>query len=137
MEIEQLDHFTINVSDLDASTRFYTDVVGLTKGARPDFAFGGAWLYCGDRPMVHLIDDDARRTARNKGAVSKAGLGTGALDHVAFRASGIATMRQRLREQNVDFDEQTVPGQGLQQIFLDDPDGVRLEFNFQASEGGA
>ena len=42
MEIEQLDHFTTNVSDLDASTCFYTDVVGLTKGARPDFPFGRA-----------------------------------------------------------------------------------------------
>ena len=64
------------------------------------------------------------------------GHGTGALDHVAFRASGLAAMRLRLREKKVDFAEQTVPGQGLQQIFLDDPDGIRLEFNFLASEGG-
>ena len=87
MEIEQLDHFTIKVSDLDASTRFYTDVVGLRNGARPDFAFGGAWLYCGDHPLVHLIDRARQALGLAKG---KSGLqrGMGAnLDHVAFRAS--------------------------------------------------
>ena len=132
MEIEQLDHFTINVGDLDASTRFYTDIVGLRKGPRPDFSVGGAWLYCGDRPLVHLIDDDSRRTAQ----LGAAG-GAGALDHIAFRATGFEAMRQRLRDKRVTFDEQTVPGLDLQQLFLEDPDGIRLEFNFPVSEGGA
>lgn len=131
MEIEQLDHFTINVGDLDASTRFYTDIVGLRKGPRPDFSVGGAWLYCGDRPLVHLIDDDSRRTAQ-LGAAD----GAGALDHIAFRATGFEAMRQRLRDKRVTFDEQTVPGLDLQQLFLEDPDGIRLEFNFPVSEGG-
>ena len=131
MEIEQLDHFTINVGDLDASTRFYTDIVGLRKGPRPDFSVGGAWLYCGDRPLVHLIDDDSRRTAQ-LGAAD----GAGALDHIAFRAAGFEAMRQRLRDKRVTFDEQTVPGLDLQQLFLEDPDGIRLEFNFPVSEGG-
>ncbi len=131
MEIEQLDHFTINVGDLDASTRFYTDIVGLRKGPRPDFSVGGAWLYCGDRPLVHLIDDDSRRTAQ-LGAAN----GAGALDHIAFRATGFEAMRQRLRDKRVTFDEQTVPGLDLQQLFLEDPDGIRLEFNFPVSEGG-
>ena len=43
-------------------------------------------------------------------------------------------MQQHLRELDVEFDERTVPGQGLRQVFLNDPDGVRLEFNFPASE---
>ena len=134
MEIEQLDHFTIKVSDLDASTHFYTDVVGLRNGARPDFAFGGAWLYCGDHPLVHLIDERARQAlglAKGKSGLQR---GMGAVDHVAFRASGLSAMRQRLTDMQVSFDEQTVPGQGLRQLFLDDPDGVRLEFNFPAPE---
>ena len=132
MEIEQLDHFTINVRDLETSTHFYTEIVGLTKGARPDFSVGGAWLYCGDRPVVHLVDDETRRSARSKQTGGT--MGSGALDHVAFRATGLAGMQQRLRDLDVDFDEQTVPGLGLCQVFLNDPDGIRLEFNFLASE---
>ncbi len=134
MEIEQLDHFTINVSDLEASTRFYTEIVGLTNGARPDFGFGGAWLYCGDRPVVHLIDIKDRRAFNGEETNGADITGAGALDHVAFRATGLADMQQRLRDLDVEFDERTVPGQGLRQVFLNDPDGVRLEFNFPASE---
>jgi len=134
MKIEQLDHFTIKVSDLDASTRFYTDVVGLKNGARPDFVFGGAWLYCGDHPLVHLIEENSRQAMGLSKDVNGSARGMGAIDHVAFRASGLAAMRQRLRSQQIPFDEQTVPGQGLHQLFLDDPDGVRLELNFPASE---
>ena len=28
----------------------------LAPGPRPNFSFGGAWMYCGDRPAVHLVE---------------------------------------------------------------------------------
>lgn len=133
MKIEKLDHFTINVSDLNVSIQFYSKIVGLRIGSRPNFSFNGAWLYCGDVPVVHLIDDEARRGKRRvRGEVGIHGMG--AIDHVAFRAVGIDAMRKRLLKMDVEFDEQSVPGQATQQLFLDDPDGVRLEFNFPSSE---
>ncbi|RLA53369.1 MAG: hypothetical protein DRR42_04955, partial [Gammaproteobacteria bacterium] len=42
MSIQALDHYTINVADLDASVRFYQDVVGLKKGERPPVPIPGA-----------------------------------------------------------------------------------------------
>ncbi len=137
MGIELLDHFTINVSNLDVSTEFYTDVVGLRKGKRPAFSFGGAWLYCGTKPVVHLIDDETRRALRLKQSGGKEIKGTGALDHIAFRAKGLDDMLRRLRKKSIKFDQQAVPGQRVQQLFVNDPDGIRLEFNFPVSEGGA
>ena len=55
MAVQSLDHFTINTADLGRSIRFYEEVVGLRNGERPPFAFPGAWLYCGEKPVVHLI----------------------------------------------------------------------------------
>lgn len=42
MAIEDLDHYTIKVANLDRSVRFYEDVIGLVKGAPPRPGFTGA-----------------------------------------------------------------------------------------------
>ena len=39
-----LDHFNIRTRNLADTVRFYEDVLGLDKGARPNFAFPGAWM---------------------------------------------------------------------------------------------
>ena len=75
--------------------------------------------------MIHLIGGRA------------GGKGTGAIDHVAFRAVGLDTTKARLAAQGVPYEERTVPGQGIVQIFVHDPDGVRIELNFPAAEAGA
>ncbi len=123
MAIDALDHFTLVTADLDASRRFYVEALGLREGDRPPFAFPGAWLYCGATPVVHLIAD------RGAGAAP-----TGPLDHVAFRASGLAEMVARLNTRGVGYALRTVPGLGLRQVFVHDPDGVKVEINFAASE---
>ena len=73
MAIEDLDHYTVNVTDLESSVRFYEEVIGLKKGAPPRPEFDGAWLYLGTRPIVHLF-------AGHK----PEGTANGALDHVAI-----------------------------------------------------
>lgn len=40
-----LDHFNIRTRNLAETVRFYEDVLGLENGARPNFAFPGAWMY--------------------------------------------------------------------------------------------
>ncbi len=118
MAVERLDHYTINVSDLEASVAFYAEIVGLTNGPRPPFSFPGAWLYCGDTPVVHLIG--GRPPAH----------GTGPIDHVAFRAGGLAEQIAILRRHGIRFREQEVPKASLHQVFFEDPDGVTVELNF-------
>ncbi len=119
MPLTALDHYTIRTSDLDRAVRFYAEILGLESGARPPFRFPGAWLYCDGRPVVHLVQRG-----------QKAGGETGAIDHLAFRADGLADFTRHLAERGVAFEESEVPGLGLRQVFLRDPDGVRIEVNF-------
>jgi hypothetical protein len=60
--------------------------------------------------------------------------GTGAVDHVAFYATGLPKMLAHLRELGVAARERTVPDLGLHQVFLDDPNGVVIELNYPAAE---
>ena len=120
MAVNAIDHYTINTAELDASVAFYTEVLGLADGPRPSFDRPGAWLYCDERPVVHLM----------AGATGK-DAGTGAIDHVAFSASGLADYIARLKERGIAYRERDVPGQPLHQLFLTDPDGVTIEINFR------
>src|SRR5256885_16669225 len=55
MGLNVLHHVTVKTDDLEATRDFYTDVLGLEVGFRPDLDFPGYWLYCGDVPVVHLV----------------------------------------------------------------------------------
>ena len=149
MDIKRVDHYSIRTHDLEASRRFYTEVIGLKVGPRPPFAFPGYWLYSGEPPpdlqnaarnygLVHLMgwdkDDPGSLDAYVGARQGEVGAGTGALDHVAFAAAGREAMIDRCRRHEVDFFERAVPVLGLHQMFIKDPDGVTIELNYPASE---
>ena len=75
MAIRGIDHVNIGTHRLEETRAFFRDVLGLTEGWRPDFPFGGAWLYAGDGAVVHLVE-----LAEPKRPSAEA-----ALDHFAFR----------------------------------------------------
>ena len=146
MEIKRVDHYSIRTLDLEASRRFYTDVIGLREGPRPPFDFPGYWLYSGEPPadlhnsarnygMVHLmgVAPGLKDYLGDKDAASLKG-GTGPLDHVAFAATGRDAMIERCERHKVDFFERDVPLLGLRQMFIKDPNGVTIELNYPASE---
>ena len=56
MGVFRLEHVNIRCARLAATKAFYIDMIGLTEGPRPDFPFRGAWLYCGDTAVVHLVE---------------------------------------------------------------------------------
>lgn len=140
-----LNHVAVRTADLEASRRFYVDVLGLVVGPRPDFPFPGLWLYTGDSSApadaaVHLIGVAA---AGGDGLAAYLGeraaggpAGHGALDHVAFFATGLDSMRERLARLGIAARERTVPGLGLHQLFVDDPNGLVIELNYPAREAG-
>ena len=141
-----LNHYSIRTTDLQACERFYCGLLGLVVGPRPPFPFPGLWLYTGDTTVwanaaVHIIGIDRNDPAGLKqylGDREESGLhGSGAVDHVAFFATGLAETLARLREHGVELRERLVPLLNLHQVFVDDPNGVVVELNFPAAEKAA
>lgn len=145
MAIGKLAHYSVRTTDLEASRTFYTRVLGFKVGFRPSFKFPGLWLYCGgdeaDYGVVHLIGIDRNDTSgliEYLGDKDESALhGSAAIDHIAFLATNLSGMRERLQNEGCEYRERSVPELGLHQVFLEDPSGVTIELNFPAAEANA
>ena len=141
MPLSRLDHYSIRTEKLEATRRFYADIMGLVEGDRPPFPFPGAWMYQGGQAVVHIVGIDPNDTAGLQGYLGDRAAtdttGTGTIDHVAFTATGVAEMHGRLRAHGLTWRDRTVPSLGLHQIFVEDPNGVVIELNYPAAEAPA
>jgi catechol 2,3-dioxygenase-like lactoylglutathione lyase family enzyme len=89
--IEGLNHFTVIAEDPQRTLDFYTGLLGLEPGPRPDLGFPGAWLYADGRAVLHVYFDRPVPSGR-----------AGVIDHW--------------------------------QLFSLDPNGAKVELDFDASE---
>ena len=137
MPLSHLEHYLIQSADLEATKDWYVRVLGMDEGPHPDFGVPVHWLYLGGRDVLHLTEGGRNVSETRKrylGQESEATHGSGVIDHVAFRATGLAEMIDHLRKLGVEFKERQVDAQGLYQLFLFDPNGVKVELNFAAGE---
>jgi catechol 2,3-dioxygenase-like lactoylglutathione lyase family enzyme len=134
MALTRLDHFSIRTTDVEGTRDFFVKVLGLRNGERPPFKFPGAWLYCGDKDVIHIIGIDPSDKSGLVDYLSdrdeKALAGTGAIDHLAFMAEDLDDTRARMIEAGIATREREVPLLGVRQLFLEDPNGVTIELNF-------
>lgn len=137
MPLHHLEHFLIQTPDMAATVKWYENVLGLKVGYTPDFKFPVTWLYIGDRDVLHITEGGANISENRKqylGQQSDATKGSGVVDHVAFRCTGLREMMENLKRHNVAFKQRMVSGQGLYQLFLLDPNDVKIELNFSNEE---
>ena len=118
--IRRLDHVNLRTANLDAMTEFYTEVIGLRPGPRPAFPFPGAWLYCGDTPVLHLVGIEQALRPREP-----------QIEHFAFSATGLDDFTGRLQRHGLDYRRSKVPGTSLTQVHLCDSDGNHLHVDFE------
>src|SRR2546425_438374 len=84
-------------------------VLGMEEGWHPDFGFPVYWMYLEGRDVVH-IGKSAEHAGENQktylGRLGQArGAGTGAIDHIAFRAKGLEGTMAHLRRHHIEFNE--------------------------------
>ncbi|HEY5897262.1 MAG TPA: VOC family protein [Burkholderiales bacterium] len=138
MPISHIEHFLIAADDLDATRDWYARVLGMTSGPHPDFGFPVHWMYVNGVDVVHIGP-----SAKSAGDIQKkylgrtsqdSGAGTGAVDHIAFRATGLSQMMRHLKAEGIQFSQRRANGQALFQLFLYDPNGIKIELNYAAEE---
>jgi catechol 2,3-dioxygenase-like lactoylglutathione lyase family enzyme/GNAT superfamily N-acetyltransferase len=126
VKIEKLDHVNIRTTNLDTLIEWYTNVLGLRRGDRPDFPIPGAWMYADNQAVVHLIGID-----------SEPGIGSDKplkLEHFAFSASGKLQFEEKLNDMNEHYRCGEIPDFNLVQYNLWDPDGNHIHIDFALDE---
>jgi catechol 2,3-dioxygenase-like lactoylglutathione lyase family enzyme len=121
--IQRMDHFTIVTARLDETCEFYQRL-GLSVGPRPDFGIPGQWLYARNHAVLHLVQTNELPVVHR-----------GALDHMAFHGGDIVATLNVLRHHHIAYRLLRLPRPwSTWQVFFDDPNGVEVEIDFDASQ---
>jgi catechol 2,3-dioxygenase-like lactoylglutathione lyase family enzyme len=134
MALTGMEHYLVLTSDLEATRDFYQDALGMTEGFRPQLGFPGYWMYIGPTPVIHIAEwhsYTAHSTAKDI-PVTRPAASTGAFDHVAFNAQNFDAVLARLARHGVSPARNLVSKSGMRQLFVFDPNGVKIEINFRS-----
>ncbi|MBC7623456.1 MAG: VOC family protein [Aeromicrobium sp.] len=128
MPVQRFNHFNLRAPQplLEQLRDFYVDVLGMKVGWRPPFPFPGYWLYLEEDAVVHLVEAPADSPPPSMTA--------GTLDHVAFSCAGLVEFEVRLQSIGLGYRKVSVPGTTQVQLFVKDPAGNGVEFNFATSD---
>ncbi len=131
MPLQHIEHYLVLTDDLDATRDFYVQALGLREGPRPPLEFPGYWVYAGDIPCIHIAEwrTYTEHSNRKGVPVSTKAHSTGAVDHIAFHARDYDEVLARLERSGVQSRRNDPPGGFLRQLFLADPNGVKIEIN--------
>jgi catechol 2,3-dioxygenase-like lactoylglutathione lyase family enzyme len=112
LEVTQIDHVSVIITDVERSRRFYRDLIGLKEINKPrTFDFVVLWFEMGNH-QLHLLLKDRPDTRSPR--------------HFALRVKDARAARAYFREHDVPTEE-TTPIPGADRFFIYDPDGNRIE----------
>ena len=118
MQIEQLHHASLLVSDTHRSLLFYRDILGLSMdSSRPALGYPGAWLRVGGA-QIHLLqlpNPDPVRGRPDHGGRDR---------HIALTVRGFEALIERLIDAGIPY---TRSRSGRPALFCRDPDGNAIE----------
>jgi catechol 2,3-dioxygenase-like lactoylglutathione lyase family enzyme len=132
------DHYLLFAKNLDETVKWYGDVLNMRPGPLPDFDVPVHWLYLEDKPIIHVTE--RRKENQIESYIGKVDyhndVGSGRIDHIAFSCTGLEKMLSKLDSLNIKYTERRVDTQSRYQVFFFDPNGVKIELDFEAGEAG-
>lgn len=112
LDVRQIDHVSVVITDIPRSRRFYRDVLGLKEIAKPrTFDFAVLWFDLGNQ-QLHLLLKDQPDTRSPR--------------HFALRVRDANAARLHFASHGVPIQE-TTPIPHCDRFFVADPDGNRVE----------
>jgi catechol 2,3-dioxygenase-like lactoylglutathione lyase family enzyme len=131
MPLTRMEHVLVLTDDIDGTRDFYCRALGLEVGERPPLEFPGHWLYVDGVPCIHVADREAYAAHSQRVGVPAS---PEAIDHIAFNGSDYVEALTRLQREGVETTTNAVPGAGIRQLFLEDPNGLKIEINVMSRE---
>lgn len=125
IHVQQIDHVTLVVKDLERSRRFYVDVLGMQPAQRPNFKFPGLWFQAGTT-QIHLIlehadSGPAMAFLPEKCVISRT-------KHFAFEVADAMAAAEALKQSGLKLaDGPKYRPDGPTQIYVLDPDDNLVE----------
>ena len=120
----KIDHFAIVVDNVDISATFYTNILGLEETPHPDKKPGFRWFLVDDSSQIHLIQKEFTPFEKNKSM------------HLCLATQDLAGVIAHLKKNSVPYwdwpgkeNAVTLRTDGIQQIYIQDPDGYWIEIN--------
>jgi len=119
-----LNHIALYVTNLEKSTVFYRDIVGLDTIPEPFHDGLHTWFGVGPKSHLHLIQAGTERFEHNKNT------------HLCFTVQDVPAFARMLESKGIAYEDWpgakgkiTTRVDGVHQIYLRDPDGYWLEIN--------
>jgi len=120
----RLNHIAFSVSDLQKSTRFYQDIIGLDTIPEPFHDGKHTWFSIAPLSHLHLIQNPKPIITPSKNT------------HLCFTVSSVDAAIAKLTKAGISFEDWpgkknafTLRIDKVKQIYLQDPDGYWLEIN--------
>jgi catechol 2,3-dioxygenase-like lactoylglutathione lyase family enzyme len=112
LQVTQIDHVSVIITDVERGRRFYRDVLGLREIPKPrTFDFVVVWFDLGNQ-QLHLLHKDRADTISPR--------------HFALRVKDAGAARAYFADRGVPVEETTlIPS--ADRFFIRDPDGNRIE----------
>src|SRR5262249_29827675 len=112
LQVTEIDHVSVIITDVERSRRFYRDLLGLKEIPKPrTFDFKVLWFDLGNQ-QLHLLLKNRPDTRSPR--------------HFALRVADASAARTYLRGCGIPIEE-TTPIPGADRFFVYDPDGNRVE----------
>ena len=125
-----MNHITIVAEDERQTLDFYVGLLGLTVGYRPALGFPGAWLYMpAARRLCCTCTSSARCRPRARGSST-----TWPSVPPACRSSRPQGPEARFDAAGIVYDLRRQAGALTWQLFSTDPNGAKVELDFDPSE---
>jgi lactoylglutathione lyase len=119
-----LNHVAVYVHNLQKSTAFYRDVIGLDTIPEPFHDGKHTWFSIGEKSHLHLIEGAAAPASHDKN------------NHLCFSVPSVDAFTARLNKANIPYEDWPGKSQsiqirvdGVKQIYFKDPDGYWIEVN--------
>ena len=119
-----LNHIAQYVVDLNISTIFYRDIIGLDTIPEPFHDGRHTWFLVGPKSHLHIISGAKEKIPHDKNS------------HLCFTVSSVEVFAETLRKAGVSFESWngekntwTNRVDGVKQIYFQDPDGYWIEVN--------
>lgn len=120
----RVNHIAFYVVNLQISTDFYKNIVGLDTIPEPFHDGRHTWFLIGPKTHLHIISGATQKTEHDKNT------------HLCFSVPSVTEYITGLKKNNVTFESwagekntYTNRVDGVKQIYFQDPDGYWLEIN--------